>query len=100
MLHLFISLGLAFEGRGFDARNIWNPAYEITIGVIGNFKTIPPNESIINAILKVFDDAMVLGKISEEYKFHDGEHLGSPFIEIMKNWCRYTNSTNVCDTAT
>ena len=40
---------------------------------------------------------MVLGKISEEYTFRGGEVLGSPFMEIIMEWCRYHNSTKTCD---
>lgn len=96
--------GYAFEGRGFDywgAHHSGLNDLSIGLGVIGNFTSVAPNQLIINAILRVLDDALALGKLTEDYKIFGrsdfrGPGPGTPFMNIIKKWCRYGNATNSC----
>lgn len=96
--------GFAFEGRGFDYWGSHHSALNgetIGVGVMGSFHVVPPNEAIIDAILHVLDDAMALGKLTEDYKIFGRHDVGGPgpgiaFMEIIKKWCRYGNRTDPC----
>ncbi|KAL7027117.1 hypothetical protein ACKWTF_005315 [Chironomus riparius] len=96
--------GYAFEGRGFDywgSHHIGLNSLSIGVGVIGTFDNVPPNQAILNAIIKVFDDAMALGKLSQDYKIFGrsdfrGPGPGTAFMNVIKEWCRYGNKTNSC----
>jgi N-acetylmuramoyl-L-alanine amidase len=73
----------------------------IGVGVIGDFTTIPPNDKVLNAILSVLDDAMALGKLTDDYKIFGRSDFGGPgpgtaFMKIIKGWCRYGNRTSDC----
>lgn len=55
----------------------------------------------MNAILSVLDDAMALGKLTEDYKIFGRSDFGGPgpgdaFMKIIKDWCRYGNRTIDC----
>ena len=69
--------------------------------MIGDFSSSPPNQKIIDAMLQVFDDAMVLGKLTDDYKIFgrsdfSGPGPGSAFMAIIREWCRYGNRTSSC----
>ena len=69
--------------------------------MIGDFTSIQPNQGIIDALLQVFDDAMVLGKLTDDFKIFGRSNFGDPgpgaaFMNIIKEWCRYGNRTNTC----
>ena len=73
----------------------------IGVGVIGDFTSVPPNQAIINALTQVLDDAMALGKLSQDYKIFGrsdfrGPGPGTAFMNIIKTWCRYGNRTSSC----
>ena len=97
-------LGYAFEGRGFDywgAHAAGFNSITIGLGVIGTFETVAPNQATINAIIKVLDDAMDLGKLSQDYKIFGRNDFrdpgpGTAFMEIIRSWCRYGNRTDPC----
>lgn len=96
--------GFAFEGRGFDywgAHHLGLNSKSIGVGVVGNFETVPPIDSILDAMIRVFDDAMALGKLSSDYKIFGrsdfkGPGPGTAFMNIIKGWCRYGNRTELC----
>ena len=98
--------GFAFEGRGFDNWGAQAPGYNdksIGVGVMGDFTSIPPDQGIIAAILQVLDDAMALGKLTEDYKVFGRSDFGGPgpgeaFMNIIREWCRYGNRTDPCET--
>jgi len=97
-------VGFAFEGRGWDVRGAHHQGLNdktIATGVIGNFTSVPPNDKILNAMLQVFDDAMALGKLTDDYKIFGRSDFGGPgpgaaFMNIIKEWCRYGNRTASC----
>jgi hypothetical protein len=73
----------------------------IDIAVIGNYAFVTPHQGIIGAMLQVFDDAMALGKLTNSYNIFGlidfgGTGPGAAFMGIIKNWCRYGNSTRYC----
>ena len=73
----------------------------IATGVIGDFTSVPPNDNILNAILTVLDDAMALGKLTEDYRIHGRSDFGGPgpgeaFMVKIREWCRYGNRTISC----
>ena len=58
-------------------------------------------------MLQVFDDAMALGKLTDDYKIFGRSDFGGPgpgaaFMAIIREWCRYGNRTSYCppDTTT
>jgi len=97
-------LGFAFEGRGFDnwgSHAVGFNDITIGIGVIGDFTSVPPNQAIINAIIQVIDDAMALGKLTEDYKIFgrsdfSGPGPGEAFMNVIREWCHYGNRTDPC----
>lgn len=101
---LFKYVGYAFEGRGWDVTGAHHKGLNdktIATGVIGNFTETPPNDNILNAILRVLDDAMALGKLTEDYKIFgridfNGPGPGAAFMGIIREWCRYGNRTTPC----
>lgn len=67
------------------------------IGFMGSFSNTPPSDKMINAALKFFDDAEMLGKLSPNYRinimadFTATNSPGKEFIEIIKQtWPRYS----------
>jgi len=96
---------LVFEGRGFGIIGAHTSGYNdktIGVGVIGDFNDIPPNQGIINAIIRVFDDAVALGKLTDDYKIFGRSDFGragpgAAFMNIIREWCRHGNRTNSCD---
>ncbi|XP_070499680.1 uncharacterized protein [Chironomus tepperi] len=96
--------GLVFEGRGWDIVGAHTTRYNdktIGIGVIGDFSSIPPNQNILNAMVQVLDDAMELGKLTEDYKIFGRSDFGlagpgDAFMNIIKTFCRYGNRTSAC----
>ena len=52
-------------------------------------------------MIQVFDDAMALGKLTDDYKIFGRSDFGGPgpgaaFMRVIKEWCRYGNRTNPC----
>jgi len=73
----------------------------IGVGVVGDFTSVPPNQAIIDAMIQVFDDAIALGKLTEDYKIFGRSDFGGPgpgsaFMNIIKTWCRYGNGSKSC----
>jgi hypothetical protein len=67
------------------------------IAFIGDFTTIPPNETIVNATLKFFDDGLALGKLSDDYRINARVDFasagpGEAFMEIIRKWERYSKT--------
>ena len=95
---------MAFEGVGWDYYGTHTKGFNdktIGVGVIGYFRDVPPNDKILNAMLRVFDDAMALGKLTDDYKIFgrsdfDGPGPGDAFMNLIKEWCRYGNRTASC----
>ena len=66
---------------------------------MGIFSNNPPSNDMINAALKFFDDAEILGKLSPNYRinimadFAATNSPGKEFIEIIKqSWPRYSST--------
>lgn len=75
-----------------------NNRESLGISFIGYFQDVPPKNITIEAALKFFDDAMALGKISEDYKinammdFRDNLEPGEAFMKIIRLWPRYSRT--------
>ncbi|XP_070499666.1 peptidoglycan recognition protein 3-like [Chironomus tepperi] len=96
--------GLVFEGRGWDfeeSHRIGFNSKVIDIGAIGNFTSVSPDQGMVGAMLQVFDDAMALGKLTNDYKIFGlndfgGSGPGAAFMQLIKAWCRYGYGTKTC----
>ncbi|XP_070499637.1 peptidoglycan recognition protein 3-like [Chironomus tepperi] len=96
--------GFAFEGVGWDYFGTHSKGFNdktIGVGVIGEFTSVPPNQKVINAIVQVFDDAMALGKLTDDYKIFGRKDFAGPgpgdaFMTLIREWCRYGNRTTPC----
>lgn len=68
------------------------------IGFIGFFVEIPPNNAVISAALKFFDDAMALGKLNENHRIHaimETDRIKDPgeaLMKIVRRWPRYSRN--------
>lgn len=54
---------------------------------MGFFKTIPPRDSLVDGALKFLEDALTLGKLSQNYlvsPIRDDEEVADPGDELMK----------------
>lgn len=54
----------------------------------------PPNEAIVQALLKLFDDGMHLGKVVSNYKINGRSEFlsfgpGEAFMKIIRTWPHY-----------
>lgn len=65
---------------------------------MGDFQDAPPSESVIEAILKLFEDAVALGKIAENYRITGMMDLratrspGKAFMDIIRQWPKYSST--------
>ena len=67
----------------------------MSIAFIGNFETELPSPSMVDAALRFFDDALALGKLTEDYKIHARQDFssagpGNAFMNIIRLWPRYS----------
>ncbi|KAL7040635.1 hypothetical protein ACKWTF_000476 [Chironomus riparius] len=96
--------GLVFEGRGWDNVGAHTREYNpktIGIAAIGNFNSITPNNKLSNSILRIIEDAQVLGKLSSNIKIYGRSDFaysgpGNAFMNVIKEWCQYGNRTMPC----
>ena len=68
------------------------------ISFIGNFEETQPPEGMINAALRLFDDAVALGKLPENYRinamkdFRPTNSPGEAFMQIIRKWPKYSKT--------
>jgi hypothetical protein len=67
----------------------------LSIGLVGNFEKAQPSSALIEATLKFLDDAMMLGKLTSDYKIHARQDFsssgsGKKFMKILQTWPRYS----------
>jgi len=94
--------GLIFEGRGFNTIGQHSVGFDdITLGIgfIGNFTETQPNESLLDATLNFFGEALRIDKFAYDYRINlasefGGSGPGEAFETIIKSnsrsWHRYS----------
>ncbi|KAG5672122.1 hypothetical protein PVAND_002277 [Polypedilum vanderplanki] len=97
--------GLIYEVRGFDNVGAHLSGFNsksIGIAAIGDFDVDEPSQEMLDALKIFLDDAVMLGKLPEDFKVYGRNDFGwgGPGKNIMKyirQWCRYGNRTEPCD---
>lgn len=69
-------------------------AISIGVAFAGNFSESTPTQTMIDAMFKFFDDAVVLGKISENYQIttildKKVNLKGDALLRVIETWDRY-----------
>lgn len=105
------NFAMVMEGRGFSylgSHNIKYNRWSISVGLIGEFNSMEPGwisvklfealfqclfscnqgTAMMNALKQFLQDAVVLGKLTDDYQLHDG-FLGVNALKIIRTWPHY-----------
>lgn len=92
--------GAVYEGRGWNKIGAHTLGYNkgsIGVAFIGTFNKIVPNEKMINAFFKLYQEGIQLKKLTEDFKIYAHRQListespGEVFYKIIKTWDHWSN---------